>query len=794
MKRIYYIFILLFAAFAVSCSKDMPESGLGMDTDEGVATLTFSVPGVATRAVAEYDLWEYCDVRFYKYDDASKESKSLIRHYYEIDEIPESIWLLEGDYCVTVSLGDRESGVLATFDRPIYFGSTDFEIEAGKTTAVNVDCRIQNTIIKVVFDKSIIDKFDREDTDDVLGLTYKYRATIAVRDSWSTNDVTGNKVPYLHYIDSEVTADADGNAYRAGYFVLPAGAEKISYCFNGFSNDDELVGNDPNSSNNEIMRELHTHRSGKELTLPAGADTREGVMYTMTFNYSPDSPGYIGVDFTVTVADLVEIDDIVKVDPSPKPAIDGFEWSIDEEHAVEGDELVYNITYNEAALTEVKMYVDKEVEPRTINLAQNSSAGGISVDVQQSGHLAVLTLGSEFLNTLTGGQHKLEFHISAANQKDGSATSTIRMQGLVSVAHKAWYGVAVADAVIFADSKSRAKIQYRDKSTDSWSDYTPSSSASEDIYTENIGGMGAENHGKTFEFRLTVDGQQVGKSMEITTEDFVPQVPNSGFETWSGSSPLLPYISGGEQFWDTGNHGSRLANVNVTTNETNNPHAGTYCAKLNSQKATVLGIGKFAAGNIFVGEYAGTNGMNGSIGFGKQFGYTYKPKAIRFWYRGTVGSIDERDDKAPSNVQKGDSDVAQFYCMVCKTEGPHIVDTRDANTFMNFESKTISYCSALNGAKSVNDREGGLVIGVGTWEKTQTQITKTNGEGGYSTESTSATLDGWTMMEMPINYNSEYDDELPTYIMITASASKYGDYFTGATSSVMYLDDVEIVY
>ena len=34
----------------------------------------------------------------------------------------------------------------------------------------------------------------------------------------------------------------------------------------------------------------------------------------------------------------------------------------------------------------------------------------------------------------------------------------------------------------------------------------------------------------------------------------------------------------------------------------------------------------------------------------------------------------------------------------------------------------------------------------------------------------------------------------PKYILIVASASKYGDYFTGSTSSVMYLDECELVF
>lgn len=34
----------------------------------------------------------------------------------------------------------------------------------------------------------------------------------------------------------------------------------------------------------------------------------------------------------------------------------------------------------------------------------------------------------------------------------------------------------------------------------------------------------------------------------------------------------------------------------------------------------------------------------------------------------------------------------------------------------------------------------------------------------------------------------------PTYILIVCSASKYGDYFTGSTSSVLLLDEFDLIY
>ena len=46
--------------------------------------------------------------------------------------------------------------------------------------------------------------------------------------------------------------------------------------------------------------------------------------------------------------------------------------------------------------------------------------------------------------------------------------------------------------------------------------------------------------------------------------------------------------------------------------------------------------------------------------------------------------------------------------------------------------------------------------------------------------------------EIELNYTST--SRVPRYILITASASKYGDYFTGGAGSVLYLDDLELLY
>jgi len=215
----------------------------------------------------------------------------------------------------------------------------------------------------------------------------------------------------------------------------------------------------------------------------------------------------------------------------------------------------------------------------------------------------------------------------------------------------------------------------------------------------------------------------------------------------------------------------------VTTNvEDPRPgSSGSTAAKLQSQHVAMLGIGKFAAGNIFLGKYLGTDGTDGVIGFGKPFDFTYRPRKLTFWYKGSVGTV----DYAGGAVGNGDSDVSQVYILLCKTSGPHVVKTRKGNedTFLDFSknSKTITYCSAPNGTDSGNDRTDGKII---AWAEWTNQVSTAE----------------WKQITLTLHYNEEYEGEVPTYLMLTASASKYGDYFAGSTGSVMYLDDFELVY
>lgn len=411
----------------------------------------------------------------------------------------------------------------------------------------------------------------------------------------------------------------------------------------------------------------------------------------------------------------------------------------------------------------------------------------------------VITLAA---NEIHGYRHKITFSYSVEDPDEGyikiKITSTPLVDEDISVginpdavipegakevsALELGKGVWNGEIKLTAYSQedpSLVKIQYRTETltrAENWLEL-PTTPDGDNYYSATI----IPTPNTRYHYRLAVNGELVGEEYTFDTPA-APQIPNSNFETWSTNSKgvILPYVEGGEQWWDTGNHGSIAAKVNITNN-VSDAHGGQYSAYLKSQKAAIAGIGKLAAGNIFIGQYIGTYSLsNGCIAFGKKFPYTYKPKKLIFYYKAYAGTINEKGSGSP--VGTGVPDVNEVYICLTKMEGPHLVKTASADreTFLTIDDiETIDYCSDANiTTSSKNDKNGdnaGHVIAWGVWRNSEK-------------------VDTWTKGEIELHYNEQYADEMPNYLMLTASASKYGDYFTGSTDSYMYIDDVEFVY
>ncbi len=257
----------------------------------------------------------------------------------------------------------------------------------------------------------------------------------------------------------------------------------------------------------------------------------------------------------------------------------------------------------------------------------------------------------------------------------------------------------------------------------------------------------------------------------VKTEDIL-QLQNGGFEEWATIRKIVcPYLSEDAAYWGTGNPGAATVGATVTDKSTDiRPgSSGKYSARLESIFANVAGIGKFAAGNLFLGKYVGTVGTNGIVGFGRQF--NARPTALRFWMKYNCGNVD-RIGSLPSGstLKIGDPDTGSIYIALGTwsaaeygvdadgvvqgtVDSPVIIDTRDRATFFDSSSPAVVAYGELMLNESVSE---------------------------------------WTQITIPLNYTTT--SVVPTNIIIVCSASRLGDYFTGSTESVMLLDDMELLY
>ncbi|MDO4736665.1 MAG: PCMD domain-containing protein, partial [Bacteroidia bacterium] len=62
----------------------------------------------------------------------------------------------------------------------------------------------------------------------------------------------------------------------------------------------------------------------------------------------------------------------------------------------------------------------------------------------------------------------------------------------------------------------------------------------------------------------------------------------------------------------------------------------------------------------------------------------------------------------------------------------------------------------------------------------------------YCELKTAENTNGYKQFNMEFKYKDT--DRKPKYIVLVAASSRYGDYFTGSTSSVLYVDEFELVY
>lgn len=364
--------------------------------------------------------------------------------------------------------------------------------------------------------------------------------------------------------------------------------------------------------------------------------------------------------------------------------------------------------------------------------------------------------------------------------------------------YEIWAGHATVHADVdeteFSDP-SKIKFSYSSNGSD-WT-VVDAVRSGEGVYQATLTGLSGNTE---YTYKLVIDGEEQGDPKTFTTEKAVA-IPNGSFEyasLVSGSSyykfydPSSSASDGNWMFWGSGNgegsegvKGSAAMGITITDIDKSDYKVGSQSVLAKS--GSILGM--LTAGNIFVGQFAGLVGTSGGIvNFGRPWtsdpmpvtrDWTPgpRPTALRLWVKYTAGTMDIIGSNLPVSLSNKDYDAATINVALgtwnYKTYGgtigcPVAVNTTNTSTFVDYDTDPSTVANGKlwiwgNGKQQMN---GGAIENVA------------NGD--------------WRQITIPLKYHNE--TTYPTYIIIACAASAYGDYFTGCSSSKLWVDGVEFLY
>lgn len=663
-------------------------------------------------------------------------SKGVVRQYSGIDNLPSEISLLSGSYVAEAWAGESAP---ASWDKRWFAGVASFDVTPGATTSVDVACKIANVVVSVEY---------APDVDDVL------------------KDYTLE----VGHSRGHLTFDAE---HQRGYFMMPKADTGLSWTLTGTKQADGVT-------TFTRTRMLDNVQPGHEYIFRVSCQQAE-----------EEDLG--GAFINITIDDVV-IDKEDNVEITVAPIIQGNMFDIDQPLHVQPGLMGYRSVYVSATgeLASVVVTCDELAtalaDPQAVDFDAVSmtdafraklEAIGITTKYEYDAEADASTMRLSFDEAFTdavfvedGKTYTIGFEATDSKGRKSAKELKIVVSGTPYMPDPLMPGAAsdVTETSFAVGGKlnqaseelpanPEVTISYKRASDSQWA--TAPATVSGGAYSAVITGLSV---GTTYSYFASVtkaDGE-VFSTAEQSVKTVAPQLPNAGMEEWAldGKANIVgPFGSDGKPaFWGNGNGATAgIMSVNVTGSSTSVVHGGTKSAELKSQFVGFGSLGSFAAGNLFAGEFLNysMSPIGGQIGMGRPF--AYRPVALKVWVKYTPAAVSKYT--YGDVLKKGDTDKGNIYIALMddnmeEYKGksyPFIVDTTTGKTFDPSSSHVIGY--------------GELTLDAAT--------------------------DGLVQVTIPIDYRS---DATPANIILTCSASKYGDFFAGGEGSVMYLDDFELVY
>lgn len=721
---------LLLAGLGFSCTSEDPFTTEGT----GIVRMNVAMNSTATRAnVSEEvlkDLQEKCVVYI-------SDQEGLLHKWVGVQNIPAALSLKYDTYTAEAWSGDSVS---ASFESKFFKGATTFNVNAQTPTQnVVINCRIVNVVVSV--------------NNSTINQDLMKNVTVNVSNTGGSLDFENETLT------------------RRGYFMMPDNDTELRYVA-------VVTGFDGNEVRKEGVIE----------------NVIKGHHYILNFTTEPVESTNGGAFFDIVVKEYneeVPEEVVIYGKPSfswsnPNLKVDGQIVHIKSEGDNFNSEILRVAAYNdgfESLLLEtgdMSSYFDNNTSFDLVNIVNNNydsyldQLSRFGVDVRKGEgpnseglHVWQIIFSADLFNNLAESPDEYVMNLTATDKSGKSNSMRIRVantEGAVRYedpivvderAFKADYtAVSVNSARIpvnIVDGSQYLALQYKEQNDNTWTTLPViAGRASTEV---EITGL-KEN--TEYEYRVVGGMSQDSLNFESSIYSFTTetkfQIPNHSLENWyrGSDNAYVPMPDSSQEFWDTGNHGATqfLKDKNMTVQNTDYFHSGTSSACLTSQYIVV----KFAAGNLFVGKFLSTVGTKGAaLTFGQPYNGSH-PKALRVYvnYRPGTVNYSEIDD-----LKKNETDKAQIY--IALANAPSSINTGNGVMF---------------------DPKGSNILAYGE------HTFKANfGDDGVL-----------EAIEIPIDYYERAKSTQLSHIIIVCSASKYGDYFTGSSNSVMYLDDFELVY
>lgn len=361
--------------------------------------------------------------------------------------------------------------------------------------------------------------------------------------------------------------------------------------------------------------------------------------------------------------------------------------------------------------------------------------GSPSATVTPSLEGATIDLTSPMKVIVTDFGHSEEWTIYV--EVTASSVTTVRADGWTNVA---WvYGEAQEGRDNYIEYRLASDTEWT-RVPEEWMTYDGGSFRARLIHLKSL----------TQYVARAVSDDEYGMELEFTTGVDL-QVPNSDFNNWWLDGKVwCPWAQDGVKYWDTGNKGATTLGSSNTTPTDDTPSGSGKAASLETRFVGIGIIGKLAAGNIFAGEYVRTDGTNGILSFGRPF--TERPTKLRGYMKYHSAPISSVTSGFENLKDRPDTCI--IWTALIDSDQPFEIRTNPNN-------------------RHLFDPEASDVIAYGKIEY------------GYD-------VPQYQQFEFELQYKAT--DRVPKYILIVASASKYGDYFTGGNGSLLCLDDLELLY